>query len=244
MLGWLMVLVTLTGVTLSANRNMAVGLVIGLAAAALVTRQRHRVAVMATMVAAVVAALVLLAQSSATIGSNPVVSRFASITNYSQLQTQTLDDRYYENGIALRRIHAHSIGGFGWGPDYGAYLLTSDAGPVHARAVPVDLDAGRHHRARSADRDARLRHLERGALLPRPPRARRHLAGCGSRRRGRRPGRELERRDLPDPARLDRAARGRARARGAPPARSDAKLSMAAGRQRDGMAGTTEPDAV
>ena len=128
MLGWLMVLVTLTGVTLSANRNMAVGLVIGLAAAALVTRQRHRVAVMATMVAAVVAALVLLAQSSATIGSNPVVSRFASITNYSQLQTQTLDDRYYENGIALRRIHAHPIGGLGWGPDYGAYLLTSDAG--------------------------------------------------------------------------------------------------------------------
>src|SRR6185312_2734475 len=75
-------------------------------------------------------------------------------------------------------------------------------------------------------------------------RARRRLAGCGSRRRGRRPGRELERRDLPDPARLDRAARGRARARGAPPARSDAKLSMAAGRQRDGMAGTPEPDAV
>lgn len=128
MLGWLMVLVTLTGVTLSANRNMAVGLVVGLAAAALVTRQRHRVAVLATTVAAVVAALVLLAQSSATIGSNPVVSRFASITNYSQLQTQTLDDRYYENGIALQRIHAHPVGGLGWGPDYGAYLLTSDYG--------------------------------------------------------------------------------------------------------------------
>src|SRR6185312_11534568 len=128
MLGWLMVLVTLTGVTLSANRNMAVGLVIGLAAAALVTRQRHRVAVMATMVAAVVAALVLLAQTSATIDSNPVVSRFASVTNYSELQTQTLDDRYYENRIALARIHAHPVGGLGWGPDYGAFLESSDDG--------------------------------------------------------------------------------------------------------------------
>ena len=128
MLGWLMVALTLTGLVMSANRNMLVGVVVGLAAAAVVTRQRHRVAVMATTVAAVVAALVLLAQSSATIGSNPVVSRFASITNYSQLQTQTLDDRYYENGIALQRIHAHPVGGLGWGPDYGAYLLTSDDG--------------------------------------------------------------------------------------------------------------------
>lgn len=128
MLGWLMVALTLTGLVMSANRNMLVGVVVGLAAAAVVTRQRHRVAVMATTVAAVVAALVLLAQSSATIGSNPVVSRFASITNYSQLQTQTLDDRYYENGIALQRIHAHPVGGLGWGPDYGAYLLTSDYG--------------------------------------------------------------------------------------------------------------------
>jgi hypothetical protein len=128
MLGWFMVAVTLTGVAVSANRNMLVGLVIGLAAAAVVTRQRHRVLVMAATVAAVVAALVLLAQSSAAIDSNPVVSRFASVTNYSELQTQTLDDRYYENGIALQRIRSHPIGGLGWGPDYGAYLLTSDDG--------------------------------------------------------------------------------------------------------------------
>lgn len=128
MLGWLMVALTITGIAISANRNMAVGLVAGLAAAAVFTRQRHRVTVLATTVVAVIAALVLLAQSSATIGSNPVVSRFASVTNYSELQTQTLDDRYYENGIALQRLHAHPITGLGWGPDYGAYLLTSDYG--------------------------------------------------------------------------------------------------------------------
>jgi len=128
MLGWAMVLVTMTGVLLSLNRNMLLGLVVGLAAAALVAPQRHRVAVMAVSVAAVVAALVLLAQTSATIDSNPVVSRFASVTNYSELQTQTLDDRYYENRIALARIHAHPVGGLGWGPDYGAFLESSDDG--------------------------------------------------------------------------------------------------------------------
>ncbi len=128
MIAWAMVLVTMTGVLLSLNRNMLLGLVAGLAAAAVIAPQRRRVAVMAASVAAVVTALVLLAQTSAALDSNPVVSRFASVTNYSELQTQTLDDRYYENGIALARIHAHPIGGLGWGPNYGALLESSDDG--------------------------------------------------------------------------------------------------------------------
>ncbi len=136
MLGWAMVAVTITGVVISANRNMLLGLVVGLAAAALVARQRHRAAVMGAAVAAVLAALVLVAQTSATIDSNPVVSRFASLTNYSELQTQTLDDRYYENGIALTRIHHHPIGGLGWGPDYGAVLLSSDDGFLVSQPRP------------------------------------------------------------------------------------------------------------
>jgi O-antigen ligase len=74
-------------------------------------------------------AVVLFAQGSA-IGSNPVASRFASITDYSALRTQTLDDRYYENGIAMQRIRAHPIAGLGWGPTYGAVLQTYDDGFV------------------------------------------------------------------------------------------------------------------
>ena len=125
--GWAIVAISMTGVVLSLNRNMLLGLVFGLSAAALVAKRRHRVVVFAATLAAVLSATVLLAQGSA-FSSNPVVSRFASITNYSQLQTQTLDDRFYENRIAEQRIRAHPIGGLGWGPPYGAELLSSDAG--------------------------------------------------------------------------------------------------------------------
>ena len=126
---WCIALVSLTGVILSLNRNMVLGLVIGLSAAALVAKQRHRVVVMATALALTLSAVVLLAQSSA-ISSNPVASRFASITDYSALRTQTLNDRYYENGLAMQRIRAHPIAGLGWGPTYGAVLQSYDAGFV------------------------------------------------------------------------------------------------------------------
>lgn len=135
MAGWAMVAVTLSGVILSLNRNMLLGLVLGLCAAALVAPQRHRFVVMAAGVTMVLAGFVLLAQGSA-VESNAIVSRVASITNYSQLQTQTLDDRYYENGIALQRIRAHPLGGLGWGPDYGAMLLSSDDGFLVSQPRP------------------------------------------------------------------------------------------------------------
>jgi hypothetical protein len=125
--GWAIVAVSISGVILSLNRNMLLGLVLGISAAALMAKQRHRVVVMAAVLALGLSAAVLLAQGSA-VASNPVVSRFASITNYSELQTQTLNDRYYENGIAMQRIRAHPIGGLGWGPTYGAVLESSDSG--------------------------------------------------------------------------------------------------------------------
>jgi hypothetical protein len=127
MTGWWIAAVSLTGVVLSLNRNMVLGLVFGLSVAALVARRRHRLVVMSASVALLLSVLVLVAQGS-TIGSNPVLSRFASISNYSELRSQTLDDRYYENGLALERIHAHPIGGLGWGPNYGAVLESSDSG--------------------------------------------------------------------------------------------------------------------
>lgn len=135
LMGWGMVAVTLTGVILSLNRNMLLGLALGLCAAALVAPQKHRFVVTAAAVGMVLAGFVLLAQGSA-VESNAIVSRVASITNYSALQTQTLDDRYYENGIALQRIRAHPLGGLGWGPDYGAMLLSSDDGFLVSQPRP------------------------------------------------------------------------------------------------------------
>jgi O-Antigen ligase len=133
--GWAMVAVTLTGVILSLNRNMLLGLAVGLCAAALIAPQRHRFVVLAATFGMVLTGFVLLAQGSA-VESNAIVSRVASITNYSQLQTQTLDDRYYENDIALQRIRAHPLGGLGWGPDYGAMLLSSDDGFLVSQPRP------------------------------------------------------------------------------------------------------------
>jgi O-antigen ligase len=117
----------MTGVVLSLNRNMLLGLAFGLSVATIAARQRHRVAVMAAGLAMALCVAVLLTEGSA-VGQNAVVSRVASITNYSELRTQTLDDRYYENAKAIAQLHAHPIGGLGWGPPYGAVLASSDDG--------------------------------------------------------------------------------------------------------------------
>jgi O-antigen ligase len=124
---WAMTAVTLAGLTVSLNRNMLLGLALGLAVAALVARHKHRFVAVVAGVAIAVAGVAVYAQNSS-IGSNAIVARVASITNYSELKTQTLSDRYYENRIALRQIRSHPIAGLGWGPDYGAVVLTSDAG--------------------------------------------------------------------------------------------------------------------
>ena len=127
LLGWGMAAVALTGVILSLNRNMLLGLALGLCAAALIAPQKHRFVVMVATLGLVLSGLALLAQGAA-VESNPIASRIASLTNYSGLKTQTLNDRFYENHLALQRIQEHPIGGLGWGPDYGATLVTSDDG--------------------------------------------------------------------------------------------------------------------
>ena len=112
------------------------------------------------------------ARTELVLGSNAVVSRFASITDYSRLKEQTLADRYYENDIALQRIRDHPVGGLGWGPDYGAVLLSSDHGfrshqasLVHAQQyLWIWMRAGIIGLAFS-DRGVGLRHLERRALV-------------------------------------------------------------------------------
>jgi O-Antigen ligase len=126
-LGWGIAAVALTGVVLSLNRNMLLGLALGLSVAALIAPQRRRFVVFVAILGVALPGFSLLAQSSST-GSNAVVSRIASITDYAGLKKQTLADRYYENYIALQRIRAHPIGGLGWGPDYGATVLSSDDG--------------------------------------------------------------------------------------------------------------------
>jgi hypothetical protein len=123
---WVMSGITLTGVMLSLNRNMLIGLALGLSVVALVAPQRRRFVVMVATLVLVFTSLVTIGNSA--VGSNTVGSRIESITNYSALKTQTLDDRYYENRIATARIREHPILGLGWGPPYGAVITSPDDG--------------------------------------------------------------------------------------------------------------------
>jgi hypothetical protein len=124
---WAMTTVTLTGVILSFNRNMLLGLALGLSVAAVIARQRHRFVVMLAALAMLVSGGAILAQGSS-VGSNPILARIGSITNYPKLKTQTLDYRYDENRIAVQQIRAHPVAGLGWGPPWGVTDATSEDG--------------------------------------------------------------------------------------------------------------------
>ena len=126
-LGWAIAAVALTGVVLSLNRNMLLGLALALCVATAVAPHRHRFVVLGATVGMALSGLGLLAQTPS-VGANPIVARFAVLGNYSRLKQQTLADRYYENHFALHSIREHPISGLGWGPNYGAVLLSSDAG--------------------------------------------------------------------------------------------------------------------
>ena len=135
LVGWGLAAVALTGVVLSLNRNMLLGLALGLCAAATVAPHRHRFVVLVASVGMALSGFGLLAQTSSA-NPNPVVSRFAMLGSYSQLKTQTLADRYYENRLARQRIREHPISGLGWGPGYGAMLLSSDSGFLVTKPRP------------------------------------------------------------------------------------------------------------
>jgi O-antigen ligase len=129
LLGWGMATVTVTGIILSLNRNMLLGLAMGLCAAAFIAPRKHRFVVMVAALGIVLSGFALLAEGTR-FESNAVVSRVTSIGNYSGLKTQTLNDRFYENHIALHRIRDHPIGGLGWGNPYGAVISTYNDGFV------------------------------------------------------------------------------------------------------------------
>jgi O-antigen ligase len=127
LVAWMLTAVTLTGVILSFNRNMLLGLALGLSVAAVIARQKHRFVVMLAVLAIVISGVAVVGQTSS-VGSNPIAARIGSITNYPKLKTQTLDYRYQENRIALQRIREHPIAGLGWGPPYGAMDASKDDG--------------------------------------------------------------------------------------------------------------------
>lgn len=103
-------------ILISLNRNMIVGVAVGLIAAFMVVRGRARASVRLIAIAATTAALVGVA------AGGTVVQRVLSLGHVGYLQQTTLADRAYEDAFARATISRHPISGIGWGVSYGAQI--------------------------------------------------------------------------------------------------------------------------
>jgi len=119
--GRALVLVALFGTTilLSLNRNMIVGLSVGLIAAFLLLPRRTQAGVRIVLAALAATALVTIS------GHGAVVDRILSLGNQSYLQQTTLNDRAYEDGFARATISRHPVSGIGFNVPYGALQRTT-----------------------------------------------------------------------------------------------------------------------
>ena len=154
--------VTLTGVILSLNRNMLLGLAFGLCVAALIAPQRHRFVVMA-------AASRWRCRDSSCSRRAPPSSRTrlsrGSRASPTTRELQATDarrpllrerHRAAADPCASHRRARLGAGLRGDAPELRRRLRRQPAPPLHARAVPVDLDAGGPPRPPRADRDRSL----------------------------------------------------------------------------------------
>ena len=120
-------LASLTGIALSFNRNMMVGLVLGVCVAFLSARRKGRAVALVLLVGVLLlGGLMLLDQSDF---SQPVVSRFASLFD-SGVRGSALNDRAVESAAALQSVSRQPILGLGWGPGYGAVATRLSRGTV------------------------------------------------------------------------------------------------------------------
>jgi O-antigen ligase len=103
------------GILLSLNRNMIIGLPLGLIAALIASRQRRRAAVLLGGAAIVAVAALNF------IGSGAIAARILSLGSPTGLEkSSSLSDRRYEDHLAVAAIKRHPIFGIGWGVSYGA----------------------------------------------------------------------------------------------------------------------------
>ena len=118
---------SVTGIALSFNRNMMVGLVLGVFVAFLAARRKGR-AVALVLVAGILllGGLVMLDHDYL---NQPVVNRFASLLDSGE-RGSALSDRAMETAAALQSIVRQPLLGLGWGPGYGALATRLSRGTV------------------------------------------------------------------------------------------------------------------
>jgi O-antigen ligase len=111
------------GVLLSLNRNMILGIVLGLTIAAVVVPRRNRFLIASLVSGLLAVTAISVGQAEPRGGTaSSVIERVLSIGNVSELRSGTLSDRSYENRFALRVLKSEPITGIGWGTPYGATL--------------------------------------------------------------------------------------------------------------------------
>ncbi len=117
------------GVALSLNRNMYVGMALGLLTAAVIAPKRAGAYLTVFAgIGAVIAALLLVGPLTGAVSNTTVGKRVLSLGSVHELQATTLADRRYENGRAVEVLKHHPVTGIGWGTSYGALLRRSVGG--------------------------------------------------------------------------------------------------------------------
>ncbi len=116
-----------TAILISLNRNMIVGMSVGLVTVFLLLPRRTQAGIRIVAAAVATIALVTLA------GHGTVVERILSLGNRNYLQQTTLADRAYEDAFARATIGRHSLSGIGFGVPYGAQARTT-SGVIQPRA--------------------------------------------------------------------------------------------------------------
>lgn len=139
-------LTMLAGIAFSLNRNMLIGLALGLCVAAIVVSRSARGVVILASAAIIAVSVGTVVGTSGGSSGGAFVDRVVSIGNWSQLQKQTLSDRYYENHLAVKELKAHPLTGIGWGNSYGATIATTNGVVnrdfIHNQYLGIWLRAG------------------------------------------------------------------------------------------------------
>ena len=122
-----LLIVSLAGIALSFNRNMLVGLVIGVSVAFLFARRKGRaVALVLVMGVLLIGGLLTISAGSL---NQPVVARFASLLDSGE-RGSALSDRAMESAAAWQAVSRKPLTGVGWGPGYGALATRLSRGTV------------------------------------------------------------------------------------------------------------------
>lgn len=110
----------LVGILISLNRNMLIGLVVGLALAGLLAARRGRFAATLAVSALILIMALTVVRGSPGFRGSTIAERVLSLSSVSELESSsTVTDRERENGFALETLSRSPIEGVGWGVPYG-----------------------------------------------------------------------------------------------------------------------------